>query len=135
MKKSAERFVFFLIIAVLTVLTGGCKISSGSDSSSDTTPPDHGISATISIPDGTITFSPENQTVTKGNSLTVSVSETSYSSYTWKLDGAPQTNGENPSSILISTGSLDAGIHTIQLIVTDSPGNTFSGLCRFSVTN
>ncbi|MCI1209218.1 MAG: hypothetical protein LKF96_07235 [Treponema sp.] len=135
MKKSAERFVFFLIIAVLTVLTGGCKISSGSDSSSDTTPPDHGISATISIPDGTITFSPENQTVTKGNSCTVSVSETSYSSYTWELDGSEQSSAKNSASLIIDTGSLDAGIHTIQLIVTDSPGNTFFGTCHFSVTN
>jgi uncharacterized repeat protein (TIGR02543 family) len=97
--------------------------------------PNHGISATVSIPAGTITFSPESPTVTKGSSLTLSVSETSYKSYTWRLDGAEQTNGENPSSLVISTVPLSAGVHTVQLVVTDSSGNTFSGTCRFSVTN
>lgn len=97
--------------------------------------PDHGISATVSIPDGTITFSPESPTVTKGSSLTLSVSENSYSSYSWYLDGIKQSNDTNPSSHTISTVSLYAGVHTIQLVVTDSDGNASSGLCRFSVTN
>jgi uncharacterized repeat protein (TIGR02543 family) len=97
--------------------------------------PDHGISATVSIPDGTITFSPESPTVTKGSSLTLSVSETSYSSYTWYLDGNEQSPSANSATLTLDTGSLSAGIHTIQLVVTDSDGNASSGLCRFSVTN
>jgi uncharacterized repeat protein (TIGR02543 family) len=94
-----------------------------------------GISATLSIPgDGMVSFSPASIVVAKGSDLAVSIEQSGYSSYAWRLDGNPQA-GASSSSLSLSTAGLAAARHELMCVVTDAAGNVSSGSVYFSVTN
>ncbi|MCK9169587.1 MAG: Ig-like domain-containing protein [Treponema sp.] len=92
-----------------------------------------GAAVSISISSGSsITFT-DVQSVTKGQSLTISVQET-YSSYQWYFDG-DKLDGSTGQSYTLDTSTVSAGVHTLTVFAADSGGNLSSGTVSVSVIN
>ncbi len=96
------------------------------------TGPSNTIEATINFGDQTITFTPEDKTVTKGGALTVSITAIDGATYQWYIDGDIQI-GKTTNSITIDT-NITPKQYELMLIV-EKDGVNSSGRCYFIITN
>ncbi|MCK9169586.1 MAG: InlB B-repeat-containing protein [Treponema sp.] len=88
------------------------------------------ISVTISVPQGSsVTFS-GTTTAAKGDSLTVSITET-YTAYQWYLDGN-ELSGSTGQSVTVTSSIV--GTHALTVFTTDSAGEVSSATLYFTVT-
>ena len=105
---------------------GGVQFTAASPVVGDTTVyakwlPNSAVSVEVSIPgSGPVTILNDNPVVSKGSTVSVRVAQTGYERYQWYLDGVLQ--GAAGSTISINTSAMEAGVHSLMVVIADSQG-------------
>ncbi len=105
-------------VAIATYTAGG----TGGMGSADATADNQTVTASILV-QATSTTDPTDQTVCQGATASFSTTASGIGpfSYAWTLDGSP-FNGDSPS-IMVPTGSLSIGSHTVMVTTTGACGS------------